>query len=328
MYPLIVALLFVAFSSHATSPGKYEYLKAIDPLARFFPIETTPSPATAPPAIVRNLSRFHEDFTDDGLVTFYIGLGKDVAYANPTQVLLQALQLINTKESLGLQDFQSDAKMVRFTNADRSVKYEIEMGIERNEFQQAFSKHEVVMYFGHSRYGRGPAFETYSNYFRMGSVFDVIEVEAQNRYFLNEPIKKTQEFPVQQIDLGGTRYDYQYVDEKVPSSHLPPGTYVKNIPGYDKDLRATQYLNGRQIFFFLSCSNANYFLKPIRNLFPNPLDKFVFGTKIELFGGIVPLAVMVTQIAKEEPDSAKYVTALNETKTCDHSKVIDCYTAY
>lgn len=317
-------LFFFCLTLSVEGASKYSFLDALERRIDWIP-ESAPLLPYEAPRLTVDLNPFYDQFAGDGVVNIYLGFGKDAYTASRGSQMFSMLQELAKFHNLQISDWvlSADGHHLSFSDVEGEIDYQIDIGHERNEFQKAFSKYEVVMYHGHSRYGRGPAFDEYWNYFRMGDVFATIEVDVRNTYFLNEPMQLTSQYPPQPITLNGVQYPYQYQGQKVESSYLPKEAYVKNIPGRDKDLKAASYLNNKQIFYFYSCNNANYWKNPLRKKFPDPDYKMVFGTKDLGYWGTKPSAVFVMSLVRWVSNSNDIVKELNETKDCK-----DCFVAY
>jgi hypothetical protein len=157
----------------------------------------------------------------------------------------------------------------------------------------------------------------------MGSVYSTIEVTAQNPYFLMEPIQLTGQYRVQTADIDGKNYSYQYRGQKNEESYLDPAAYTKNIPGLDKDLRQVSFPSKKQIFYFYSCNNIDYFKSPLRRMMPKSSEKMIFGTDNEGWWGTKPDAVFIMSIARGVSSSSGIVSELNATHDCEN-----CFIAY
>ena len=322
MTSLLVSLLGISLTCVA---GPYDYLKKFEPPIPWTRERAPGSPRPDLPVPRSSLSNFRQDFLDDGVLNVYAGLGHEGYSTTAPQQFKDIFQALSNQHQLGWTDLkiEADGRTVSFRTKDE-IYVRFVIGNERDEFQQSFSEYEMIMYNGHSRYGRGPAFQSFSNYFRMGDVFPIIEVETNNRYFEDETILETDKFPLKQIDIGGKTYSYQYQGEQDHTSHLPATAYTKRIVGLDTDLRHTEYLNGRQIFFFHSCSNVNYWAKPLRKLFPDHDHKFVFGTLEETYGNYSALALVLTGLLRDL-DSQAIVADLESLKNCTKQP---CFTTY
>lgn len=320
--PLFLTFIFMQSLSVGAS---YDFLKKFEQKPTQWTREIPPIPLKSVDrsGVRGSLQNFYDEFAEQGKIRIYMGLGYE-AYKNGAQnTFLNMLQAASNQMQLGLKKLRLNGTTITFEDT-REILYELTIGNERNEFKESFKDYQVVMYHGHSRYGRGPAFETFTNYFRMGDVFPTIEVDTRNPYFLNERILNQNEFPLQSVELGGKQYIYQYRGEKDHSSYLPQDAYTKVIEGNDKDLKATKYLDGRQIFWFYSCSNIDYWRNTLRSLFPNTDEKFIFGTKIEGYWSYSPAIVMITSVIKQVADSQRIVQELNQTNDCGP----DCFVTY
>ena len=106
--------------------------------------------------------------------------GKDAYYSGRFSAMVNMFKDLAKTYNLSIKKWNLNniTQQVSFVNAVTGVKYNITFGYERNDYYNAFKNYEVVMYHGHSRYGRGPAFEKYTNYFRIGTKFPGIEVSS------------------------------------------------------------------------------------------------------------------------------------------------------
>lgn len=325
---LVALFCFPAFATDIAF-NKYDFLDRFESGPGNFVPEKDPAlvgkPVLYDTPLNINMQGFYNAFKQSKKVRIYLGFGKDAAHAGRATEINTMLEELVKFYDLKLSDWKFDApnQFISFHDDTTDIDYSVQIGDERNAFAKAFENHEVVMYHGHSRYGRGPAFKEYWNYFRMGNVFPVIEVDTRNPYFRTEPIQDTATYPIQTVELSGSQWQYQYEGQKTESSYLPPDSYTKLIPGNDKDLRKAKYLRGKQLFYFYSCSNSHYWKTPLRNLF-RPTDKMVFGTHVDGYWGSKPSAVFIASLIRGVDTSTEIVTELNATKDCPN----DCFTAY
>ena len=315
---LIISLVQISYGN-----TNYDYLNSLaTPQSNWQPEITNLESSLAPLPNI-NLQGFYTEFGADGVVRIFEGLGAERYYPRWGEDLHRMLQTIATQEKLPFTQFTMNPQLTKisFINSLTNLRYEVTIGNERDQFSNAFSSYEVIMYVGHSRYGRGPAFQNMTNYFRMGNVFETIEVDTRNKYFLSEEMQLTETYPSISINLNNQDYFYQYRGQKVESSHLPVDSYTKNIPGLSVDFDNASFMEGRQIFWIHSCSNVNYFKDPIRSAFPDSKHKFVFGTSADSYGAVQSSAVFIASLAKQLSNSSMVVTELNKTDC-------KCFTTY
>lgn len=293
-----------------------------------FPIEHTPNRRPAGPPVQTDLAPFYQEMEQDGVVTFYLGIGAQGYSPQYVSSLAEALRKVIVSNNLPLTKpiLYPQKEQVQFSSVDGKRKYLIQIGKERNDFMSAFKRYDIVMYGGHSRYGRGPAFEQMSNYVRIGDEFDAIEVDTRNPYFLEETILKTAEFPLIPIELGGTEYQYQYIGAKDHTSELSSNSYTKNVPGMDVDLQDLETKDQRQIYLFNSCSNEGHWRKTLRNKFPETGEKVILGTIYDAYVPISTFTVMILQVAMHAPTTLAITQEMNQLPdTCTNP---NCYTSY
>lgn len=317
-------LLFVTLSLFSFA-GRYDHLKKFDiakpkgwnpEVARF----TRAKPQRS---LNIRMKPYYDAFKENGEVNVYFGHGIDGwTFERPKALNDMLFKEVGTHSANW--KFDETTRTISFTRKSDNVDFRIKVGYERNEFAKAFEKNQIVMYHGHSRYGRGPAFEVYSHYFRIGYLFPVIEVDTRNPYFLNEDILETDVYPVKKVDLNGKSYSYQYDRQKDHTSYLPDPSYIKRIEGNGKDWREASFLDGKQIYFMYSCENEHYWKDPIRDTFPDTSDRIVFGTVKTSYWSSVPGAVFLSSIIKQVDDSRTIVDSLNATKDCGEN----CFSAY
>lgn len=325
---VFISLFSFALSRAEESIPDYSFLKELDRQPRPWVPESTPGNIEAEGEILEtDLRPFYDEFAADGHVSFYVGYGNEGFYPERGEQILEMLKLMSTRSGMRLVDWNlrqnANGAYFSFKDASSGITYSVTVEGERNGYMRAFSRHEVVLYHGHSRYGRGPAFGMFENVYRMSDAHPSIEVDARNPYFRSEPILKRRKHPVRWMDWYGERLLYQYRTQKSLESELGRGAYVKNIPGRDVDLTTTSFLPGRQIFYFYSCKNRNYWRDPIRKKFPDRSQKAVFGTYKDGYGATRPEAVMIMTVVKRVSTSREVVRHLNATRDCN-----DCFTTY
>ena len=319
-----IVLAITALFHVTAMAGKYEFLDRFEGSGENWVREAMPSSSSRLSALNVSLAPFYQDFQSDKKVSFYIGFGKDAYTGYRVGEISTMLVELAKFHGMSFTNWSLDEhkEHVSFDDPKSGITYEIQVGHELNEFKRAFEHYDVVLYHGHSRYGRGPTFDDYTNYFRMGNNYRTIEVDATSTYYKSEPIQLTGQYPVQDTEVAGERVRYQYQGQKDETSFLEPTTYTKNIPGLDADLRAAKYLPTKQIFYFYSCSNIDYWKSPIRKLFSTK-DKVVFGTRSEGWWGSKPTAVLIMSIVSQVGKSGAIVDELNATDDCKR-----CFTAY
>jgi hypothetical protein len=305
--------------------GKYDYLNKYDPAPREWTVEKAPAKSVSEPPLRQDLSAYYDAFQKEDEVKIFYGWGYQSYTGNKEVDFYSMLKELATQEGLRISNWSlsRDKRVIRFVDDETDLPYSITLGHERNDFARSFADHNIVMYHGHSRYGRGPAFESFFNYFRMGDVFPTIEVDTRNPYFQDEPMQLTDQYPAQSVTFGGKTYEYQYVGQKTESSYLPENSYTKNIPGMDVDFQKAKFYNGKQLFYLYSCSNINYFKNPIRQHFPDPSDRFVFGTKTEGMWSEKPAAIFIMSVVAGVKSGDEVTKRLNDTNDCN-----GCFTTY
>jgi hypothetical protein len=316
-------MLVLVLFTNVLRAGKYDFLERFEiPISA--PVEASPPHEDILP-ISLPMSAFYSALGADKKITFYLGFGKDAFHGRRLSELYEMLREISKIFSLGFDHWyiDTDSNVLGFQNPSTGIAYAVTLGHERNEFGDAFKAHDIVMYHGHSRYGRGPAFDSYSHYFRMGDVFPTIEVDVRNSYFLDEEILQADTYPPIPVTIENEDYLYQYRGQKNESSHLTTDAYTKIIRGMDVDLKATPFQAGKQLLWFYSCSNELYWKKSIRKKFPDPKHKLVFGTNNTSYWSARPAAVFITSIAREIATSGEIIGELNAVKDC-----ADCFTSY
>ena len=201
----VILLFLVSYSSLA----KYDYLDEVEKnkLVKMSNFEGVPlyiSKSKKKFAINDySLKNYFNDFQKDGLLNIYIGFGKDAYDKDSSKELLTYLAELNKGEALGWTNIILNKTKNTISFEAGALDIEVQIGSIRSEYISSFSKYDVIMYHGHSRLGRGPAFEHYTNYFRMGTQFTTVEVDALLPAFLNEEIKMLQDY----LELESLRFD-------------------------------------------------------------------------------------------------------------------------
>ncbi|OFZ19030.1 MAG: hypothetical protein A2X94_12205 [Bdellovibrionales bacterium GWB1_55_8] len=321
-----IALLIAPISLHASGEaGAFDFLNPFDVQPSPWIPESPAYPEEPADPVQADLTPFYGEFEKDGIVTMYVSYGIGTYYPARGLQIFKMLKALAEHYSLPLVEWElgKDHGSISFRDSKRNIRYSITIGYERNEYIQSFSNYEVVMYHGHSRYGQGPAFQHYQNYFRIGRNFESIEVDGRNIYFKDEPILKTELYAIREARIGSRRFPFQYRGQKDERSELPKTSYTKNIPGKDVDWKNTRFLPGRQIFYFYSCSNRQYWRDSIRELHPDIQQKLVFGTFKLGYGATKPEALMIISIVNGIKESSGILDVLNSTKDCDK-----CFTTF
>jgi hypothetical protein len=323
LFSLSILLLATQTSLANSEYQKLKYLER--PILDWLPEFNPTLKSSLSTSLNQPLSDYYSAFADDGVVTIYLGYGKDAWGPQRPQELFSMLQnLANSTPNLFDKWSFTQNRTIKFHDIKNDLYFEFTIGHERNEYIAAYSTHEIVMYHGHSRYGRGPAFDEYWNYFRMGNQFKFIEVDTRNKYFLNEEMQQTQLFPPLPIQFNGQSYFYQYKGQKEHSSYLPNDSYTKLIPGYAFDLNQTEFMQGKQIIWLYSCENIHYFKDPLRALHSDPSEKLFFGTLKPGYWSSAPAAVFIMDIARQVQHSQKIVSDMDATNDCG----AQCFTVY
>lgn len=310
---LFTVLLSLA-SASAFAAGKYDSIKQLSRGIHFPTLEIGHAPLqlhSAPVAV--DMTAFYSTFDQQDEIKMYVGMGAQFDFIGTPQMLLTALQTMITEQSLPIANLALNANgnEITFTETTFNKNYRITFGSDRTEFINAFASYPIVVYTGHSRYGRGPTFGEMSNYFRLGNVFPTLEVDVRNPYFLNEPMQDLGQYPIQIAAVGGQDLEYQYIGQKDPHAELPADAYTKVIEGGPKDFDTTPFMDQKQIVFIWSCSNSSYFKEPIRDRFTTD-DKLIFGTDDVPDGNPVPpLTVFITSLVKHVPNSTDVVNEFN-----------------
>ena len=126
----------------------------------------------------QDMSEFYETFNDQEEIKIYIGWGKDAwdqgRFSHFINVLINTINY----QRLNIIDFKlnNNTLQAQFKSRINNKTYFIQGGFERDAYIAALKNYDIVIYHGHSRYGRGPAFEKYQNYFRLGTNHDFIAV--------------------------------------------------------------------------------------------------------------------------------------------------------
>ncbi|OFZ20250.1 MAG: hypothetical protein A2X94_15355 [Bdellovibrionales bacterium GWB1_55_8] len=321
----VIASFWFGIASSKAEPHSFDFLDPIDQQPTAWEPERSRDSRETQDPIEVDLRPYYREFTRDGIINIYIGYGVEAYYPERSAQIFEMLKALGKHHELALTNWSlsDDKRIVSFRDSLNGVRFNITVEHERNQFINAFSTHELVMYHGHSRRGKGPAFGAFENYFRMGRKYKSLEVDTRNIYFRDEPILKTDLYPPLTEYFFGQPFLYQYRGQKNKKSKLPPTSYTKNIPGLDVDLAKTRFLPGRQLLYFYSCKNRKYWRESIRSLFPDPNQKLVFGTFKDGFGGTKPEALMIISVVRQLQDSFNVLELLNASKDCDH-----CFTSY
>jgi hypothetical protein len=323
----VLSVLSVLFFANVifAAESNFNFLKKFDVTSSTWTKEFDFLPRFDVEPVQADMSRFYDDFKKDGEITFFLGWGVEAYSAGRADSLFAMLQHLAQRRNLALVNWQlnSSKKRISFRDSKQGIVYSIDLGHERNEFQAAFENHEIMMYHGHSRNGRGPAFDDFQNYYRMGAVWSDIEVATTNPYFLDEPVTLKDTHPLKYVEIEGREFPYQYMGQKEASSHLPATSHTKNIEGLAKDLQDTEFLSGRQIFWLYSCRNVYYWKESLREQFSDPNVKFIFGTKEDGYWSNSPAAVFIMSVVGEVTKSSTIIDELNATNDCR-----SCFTSY
>jgi hypothetical protein len=319
------SFFLILLATQAFAKGKYDFLNKFDRAPREWAVEKPVLRDEPVEALSQELTGYYEEFQEEDEIKIFYGFGYQSYVDNKETDFYAMLQALATEQGMKLTDWNlsNDKKTIRFVDSATKMPYVITLSHERNEFAHSFADHNIVMYHGHSRYGRGPAFDSFHNYFRMGNVFPTIEVDTRNPYFQTEPMELTEQYPPQSVTLDGKPYQYQYVGQKTESSYLPADAYTKNIPGMDEDFKNAKFYDGKQLFYLYSCSNVEYWKNPIREQFPDSGDRFVFGTKDPGYWSEKPAAVFLMSVVQGVKSSDEITKRLNDTNDCG-----GCFTTY
>ena len=278
----------------------------------------------------QELAPYYEEFAELEEIKIYIGWGKDAWEPNRFGSFLNVL--INTMnfQRLNIVNFRLDQQNMRvnFTSRWNNKKYLIQGGYDREGYISALKDFDAVIYHGHSRYGRGPAFESYQNYFRLGKNHDMIEVSANNRYFIFENILNQDQYPPKvgySANNPNEEIYFQYRGGLVESSELSPDSFTVQIEANAKDFNNAEFKDGKQMFFFYSCKNRKYWENPFRERFPDKADKIVFGTKKDSYWLSNSSVVFILGLVKQIPSSKAMVAEMEQSRD---NCVPDCYTSY
>lgn len=317
----LIVFFFTASLFATSNLDSYNFLQSLEPANAPHEIEKPMLPPSKEAPVDLEFRDYYEAFKADGVVTMYQAIGAHHgAPSKRAEAIKSMLQSMTKKQKLPLGAFKVEKAELSFKNTKTGIRYVVQLGTDRKEFGSAFSKYEIISYVGHSRYGHGPAFKTMHDYFRMGSVFETTESDVRNPEYLTEPILLQEEFPLKSVTLNGTKYDYQYRGGE-ESSHLPDNSYTKNVPGLAVDWDNAKFLPGKQIYFLHSCSNIDYFKKPIRNTFPKPEEKMVVGTTESSFGKTASTAVFLALLSQDVDSTKLLLKELNKTDC-------KCFTTY
>ncbi|HCM39685.1 MAG: hypothetical protein A2Z97_04915 [Bdellovibrionales bacterium GWB1_52_6] len=322
---LLVTGVCLGTTGASAKQGSFGFLDPIDQQPYAWEPESSASSGEAQDPIEVSLRQYHQEFTRDGKISIYIGYGHEAWFPERAAQIFEMLKILGGHYGLTLTDWRrsEDGSIITFRDAGKALFYEITIEGDRNRFINAFATHEIVMYHGHSRNGKGPAFGAFENYFRMGRKHPSLEVDTRNIYFRNEPMLKTKRYPPLMMTFLGQTFLYQYRGQKHKKSKLPHTSFTKNIPGMDKDFMRTRFLPGKQFFYFYSCKNRKYWRDSIRSLFPDLNHKMVFGTFEDAFGGTKPEALMIMSVVRQLQNSGEVLELLNASKDCEN-----CFTNY
>lgn len=325
---LILSALFFS-TAFSASASDYSWLKIFDKAPEQWAFEETREIHSLhnEASAEADLTSFYDHFEKDKKVTIGIAWGQDADESWRPSGLEQALQTLLTQQGIETSEWTHDAakKQISFRKTEGAVLYVISYSMERNDYIRYYKKNEIVMYHGHSRYGRGPAFGSYTNYFRLGLRWETIEVETNNPYFLNEPIMLQDQYPVSEITIDTKVYPFQYQGGKTEGSYLY-SDYVKNVEGNGIDFMNADFKAGKQIFWYYSCKNKGYWKKAIRTKFPNTNEKFVFGTLVDGYWSNAPAATFIANVVGRKTSSSEVVQTLNSVNDC--GGIQNCWAAY
>ena len=204
LLPLALTLISISSAGLASSPD-WTSLRKLDTDAPVWTPEVSHPKDTVEitKSLEQDMAPYYLEFQSKGVVSIFLGWGYEIYSLPRYHTFYSTLQAASEQLHLGLTQWTSAAELpkIGFTDPKNNVRYEITLGHERSDYINAFSHYDVVMYGGHSRHGRGPAFDSFSNYFRMGNVFDQIEIEAENTNFLTEEIQLTSKYPIKSIQI-------------------------------------------------------------------------------------------------------------------------------
>jgi hypothetical protein len=276
-----------------------------------------------PAPINRTLLDYYQAIKSDGDVSIFYGLGKDHFSPNAYLFFYNKLVAQFSADNLSVTDLKwADRDTLVFDY--KGVHYSVRLKSDRESFVEALKTDEVVMYGGHSRYGVGPTFLSYDNYFRIGYQHSVIEVDTRTPTFSMEPILDKGTYPLRVEQFPDGSDEYQYRGAKDENFKLPDDSYTIRIEGNGKDLKAASFLPGKQLFFLKSCSNVLYWKQPLRDRFPDVSEKLFFGTNKDTFAKQEPFILFIAAILKETSTTANVLASLHTAKECG----TDCFTAY
>jgi hypothetical protein len=283
----------------------------------------TDIPRVAPDTTEYNLAPIHQTLRQDGVVTIAYVMGHEMYQPGHENTFLLMLRgNLRNREEITEFVMDADGWGAQITDAT-GIRYHVRIGRERQDFIDAFGAAEVVMYQGHSRYGRGPAFAGFTDYFRMGSSSNDLEIDALLPSFRTEALRQPATYPPRYVDIGAERYVYQYRGGHDETSHLDDESYTKLIAGGARDFLDADFLTGTQVFWLYSCTNQQYWQQTFRRRFANRSQKFVFGTVDESFWGLAPSVIFVIAMVTGETSSNAIISSLNATGDCEN-----CFTAW
>ncbi len=281
-------------------------------------------PDKALPQLDVPMQPYYEEFAADGLIEVVMAIGAESLSLN------QAMEYSRDHlESFNVSDVVEENRQLRFINLDTGNRYKIDFVDTREGWVRALAEAEVVAYFGHSRYGRGPTFETMTNYFRMGGRFSDVEVDTRNPHFSRESFQQTGTYPVLTTRYNGEILRYQYRGGRLEGHGLPQESFTKLIKGKDADLRQAEFLNRKQIFILYSCVNYYYWAESLRNRFPDPNEKLFFGTYGNAVQQIPAVFTVIRRLLEKPERSPEFARDLNRGSLClDTSSSGSCYVAF
>lgn len=274
-----------------------------------------------------DLGSVYDDFKQDGVISIYFGMGYEMYQSGNEETFALMLKgmLRGSTETISNFTYNSHTRTASFIRDSDQIKFQITIGGERNEWIDAWDDKEVIMYHGHSRYGMGPTFGGWNNYFRMGQEFDTIEVDTRNRYFHTEPFASRARHPVQRARVNGEDIEYQYRGALDSRSKLPSSSYTKQIESHGKDLREVKAIgtSRSQIFWLYSCKNYQYWRDELRQKFPHTSTVAIFGTIDDSMWGFQPSLTFVFELVNGNTNASEITSRLNATGDCN-----DCFTTY
>lgn len=317
---LVLTLFLVLSTLSYAIPTDYSFLNQFEPpKPGYVPERTTRKFADDPAPLNIAMKNYYSDFHQLEELKIYVGGGAEIYYSGWPSAIFNMLESSNKTLNIGMTDLKLTGQVITFKDK-KGLKVRVTIGDERAEFVNSFSNSNVVVYLGHSRYGRGPAFKQMWNYFRLGNVFPIIEVPTDTPAFSKEPLQETETYPALSTQIGGKPYQYQYMGQKDHSSYLPSTSFTKRIEGGPKELETTEWLEGKQLVFLFSCSNVHYFREPLRDLHSDPNEKLFFGTLRDAGGVLTGVSVFITSLVQELPTSIDIIRELD--------KVEPLFTAY